>query len=319
MFGVQELKERIEVTETTVECPVKDCQRKVCRQRRFFRREDRFKCPEHSIYISPSTFEYASEWDNLLWKRTADRHLLKRIKTVKRESRMARDRSEDAVSWNVFRYLERNNLVDGFLSSTVGYPLSSSEVIYWSYSQQDGTSWSALNRARTEFGERLSRSSEPDIIIRTDRALIFIEAKLTAGNKTGPSNPDYTKKYLTGGDGWFSRVFHSDYDTVAKVEKKYELMRFWLLGTWMAEQLDLDFYLVNLVRAAREKEIEAAFGMHTREESGMHFMRLTWEGICEFVKNSVPPGPVKEPMTEYFRNKSLGYDSNGKLKKAFSV
>lgn len=319
MLGVQELKTHIEITKTTVECPVKGCQSHVDRQRKIFRREDRFKCPEHNIYISPSTFEYECEWDNLLWKRTADRHLLKRIKTVKRESRMARDRSEDAVSWNVFRYWERNNLVDGFLGSTVGYPLSSSEVIYWSYSQQDGTSWSALNRARTEFGERLSRSSEPDIIIRTDRALVFIEAKLTSGNKTGPSNPNYTKKYITGGGGWFSRVFHSDYDAVAKVEKKYELMRFWLLGTWIAAQLDLDFYLVNLVRAGREKEIETAFGMHICEDPRMRFMRLAWEDICEFVKNSAPPGSDKETMAEYFRDKSLGYNGHRRLQRAFSV
>jgi len=29
---------------------------------------------------------------------------------------MARDNSEDAVSWNVFRFLERNNLIEDFLS-----------------------------------------------------------------------------------------------------------------------------------------------------------------------------------------------------------
>jgi len=58
MLGMEEMKKRIEITETTVECPVKGCNQKVERQRDVFKREERFKCPEYNIYISPSTFEY---------------------------------------------------------------------------------------------------------------------------------------------------------------------------------------------------------------------------------------------------------------------
>ena len=105
MLGIEELKECIEITDSTVECPVKGCSEKVERQRGVFKREDRFRCPVHNIYISPSTFEYQSELDNLLWKDEVDLDLLKRIKKVKRESRIARDNSEDAVTWNVFRFL----------------------------------------------------------------------------------------------------------------------------------------------------------------------------------------------------------------------
>jgi len=107
MLSMEELKESIEITETTVECPVKGCNGKVERQREVFKREERFKCLKHNIYISPSTFEYQSELDNLLWKNKADLDLFKRIKKVKRESRIARDNSEDAVTWNVFRFLEK--------------------------------------------------------------------------------------------------------------------------------------------------------------------------------------------------------------------
>jgi len=72
MLGMKELKENIGITETTVECPVKGCSEKIKRQRKGFKREERFKCPDHNIYISPSTFEYQSELDNLLWKDRAD-------------------------------------------------------------------------------------------------------------------------------------------------------------------------------------------------------------------------------------------------------
>ncbi len=319
MLGMKELKEMIEITDTTVECPVKGCNEKVERQRGVFKTEDRFKCPVHNIYISPSTFEYQSELDNLLWKDTADLDLFKKIKTVKRESRIARDNSEDAVTWNVFRFLERNNLVEPILFSIIGSTLESPEIIYWSYCQKENTSWSELNKAREEFGEEIKRSSEPDIIIKTDNALFFIEAKLTAGNETSPSDMSYSKKYETGGNNWFSKVFKSDYKTVAIVEKKYELLRFWLLGTWMANQRDLEFFLVNLTLSEREKDIEAIFKRHIEESQNRRFIRITWEDIYHQILNSDLSGVDKDTIIKYFRNKTIGYDGNGKLQRAFSI
>ena len=156
MLGLDKLKDRIAVTKTTVECPVKGCVEKVERQREVFKREERFTCPKHSIYISATTFEYQSETDNLLWKEKADLDLLNRIKTVKRESRIARDNSEDAVSWNVFRFLERHNVIQDFLRSITSVPSRSPEMIYWAFSQKENSSWPKLNKARKEFG--LSKS-----------------------------------------------------------------------------------------------------------------------------------------------------------------
>lgn len=319
MLGIEELKENIGITKTTAECPVKGCSEKIERQRKGFKREERFKCPVHNIYISPSTFEYQSELDNLLWKDQADLDLFKMIKTVKRESRIARDNSEDAVTWNVFRFLERNNLVEKTLSPIIGVPLKSSEVIYWSYSQKENSSWSELNKARKEFGEEIKRSSEPDVIIKTDNTLLFIEAKLTAGNETDPSNKSSSKKYENGGDNWFSKVFKSDYKTIAISEKKYELLRFWLLGTWIAKQQDLDFYLVNLVLSEREKDIETILKRHLYENQRMKFIRIIWEDLYQQILNSGSPGIDEDMMIKYFRNKTIGYDGNGRLQKAFSI
>jgi hypothetical protein len=61
VFGWADLKNVIEITKTSLECPVKGCAQVVQRQRRTFRREPHFRCPIHSIYISPSTFEYEYE------------------------------------------------------------------------------------------------------------------------------------------------------------------------------------------------------------------------------------------------------------------
>jgi len=319
MFGLSDLKLQIEVTDTTVECPVKKCSIKVPRQRKVFTRDEKFKCPCHQIFISPSTFEYQREEDNLLWKDKHDLALLSEIKKVKRESRIARDNSEDAVTWNIFRFLERNNLVEKIINSLIGASLDSFEVIYWSYSQNERNSWSNLNRARQEFGEEIERSSEPDIIIVSNQVLIFLEAKLTAGNDTIPTNLDNPKKYISGGNNWFKKVFRSSYETVAIKEKKYELLRFWLLGSWLANELGLDYYLINLVLSAREKDIELVFGRHIIETRHRKFMRLTWEDLYHKISVQGEGGTDRETVFNYFKNKTIGYDGRGRLQRAFLV
>jgi hypothetical protein len=317
MLGLQELKEKIEITPTTVECPVNDCPVVVERQHQHFRKENRFRCSTHNIYISPSTFEYQNYNDNLLWKDPEDIKLLESIFKEKRESRMARDNSEDAVTWNVFRYLEKNNLIEGFLSQLTGTKQENAEVIYWSYSQREGHAWTCLNKGREEFGEEEGRGSEPDIIVKTDKTLFFIEAKLTSGNQTTPSVKNNSKKYETGGNNWFKEVFNTNYKTIAITEKKYELMRFWLLGTWMAEQACPRFYLINLVREQQEEGIEPVFKRHIKESLQRKFFRVTWESIYKYVSERSEVND-KVLMIRFFENKTIGY-KNGTLQKAFSI
>ena len=321
MLGSRDLKDTIEITDATVECPVRDCHEKVRRQRKVFRRQEMFKCPRHHIYISPSTFEYQDELDNILWREPSDLELFREVKRVKRESRIARDNSEDAVTWNVFRFLQKSKLVSGLLTNLTGTSSRDCETIYWGYSEQEDDIWSPLQRSREEFEINPTRGSEPDIIVRCADALFFIEAKLASGNDTRLKSKDPTvkEKYVTGGNNWYTRVFQSDFETVAIVQKKYELLRFWILGSWIADTLDLDFCLVNLVLSEREKEIEPVFRPHIKENERSRFFRMTWEEIYHFILDARLSTEEKDRITTYFSEKTLGYDSQGKLQRAFSI
>jgi hypothetical protein len=324
MYGINDLKQCIFIADTHVECPVKDCAERVERQRQHFRREDVFKCPVHSIYISPSTFEYETEFDNMLWTDDADKDRFGQIKQVKRESRIARENSEDAVTWNVFRFLERNDLLSGYLSHLTGQDQGISELILWSYSPREDGTFDLLDRARVEFGELPNRGSEPDIIVLTDKTLFFIEAKVLAGNDTSGDGDTLQrhltdpKRYVTGGGNWYSSVFKNDYPSVI-VNQKYELMRFWLLGTWMAERLNMPFYLINLVMKEREINIEREFGRHILQNDARVFKRTYWENIYEYVINSGISNKETDTFKEYFKNKALGYNSDRELIKAFQI
>jgi len=318
MYGLNELKKIIKVDSDAVECPVKNCLSIVERQRKVFKLESRFQCPIHKIFISPSTFQYESKEDNLLWTDCEDINLLDKIFKVKRESRMARDNSEDALTWNVFRFLDKQNLLTRFLSELSNKPIKEAELILWSYSPEEKSGWSSLNTARTEFGETEARGSEPDIIILTDRVLYFIEAKLTATNKTKPSNLSQRKKYEQGGSGLFHKIFKTDFVTIAIKNERYELMRFWILGNWIANQLKLDFEFYVLVLQSNESDLEAEFEKHIVKSSNSEFYRLTWEQIFNFIVQS-GEAPEKQKMINYFQNKTIGYDSDHHIIKAFNV
>jgi hypothetical protein len=320
MYGLDELKTKLNVTESQVSCPVRDCQRQVERQRKVFRREDRFFCSDHRIYISPSTFEYEKEGENIL----SDFPLLRTHMTSKRESRIARDNSEDAVTWNVFRFLERQDLLLPYLSGMSDTPLREAKSIYWSHDLETSRPWNPLWEARQVFEGDPSKGSEPDLIVLTDRILFFIEAKLTASNKTVPSHSNYPKQYISGGDGWWNNAFApgADYGQIAEGAMKYELMRFWLLGTWMAKQLDLDFMLINLVRDASEKDIEARFRKYLRVETAKRFKRSSWEEIYWFIRANAREGSEKDKIIHYFNYKAVGYQHVGEdwqIRKAFSI
>ena len=51
MYGWDKLKKKIELTKKTVECPVENCSKEVCRKYREDKHkdEDRFRCPIHKI------------------------------------------------------------------------------------------------------------------------------------------------------------------------------------------------------------------------------------------------------------------------------
>jgi hypothetical protein len=291
----------------------------VVRQRRTFTREGRFSCPEHGIYISPSTFEYADAHDNLLWREQEDLQLLAQLTRTKRENRMARERSEDAVTWNVLRALQKADALGSWLESTASLRADRPNVIYWGCDASTGERWPLLDDTRRAFGEPLTKGTEPDVAVVTASTLFFIEAKFTSGNRTRPSEEGRAARYTEGAQGWYAEVMRAGFRDVAIEAQLYELMRMWLLGTWAARRLGTSFCLINLVRDGREESVEEAFGAFIRSSPQRRFKRATWEGALSHVERVQPSHPVTSLLARYMREKSAGYGPNGRLLQAFSA
>lgn len=332
MFGIGELKEKIERKNGKILCPIINCKTEVNRMTGSHQRslkswlttgtnwDINFKkdyfCYEHKIYISPTTFTYEDIKDNLLWDDDEDIAIFNNLRMIKRFDEFRSPNCEDAVCWNVFRFLQKSNTLDDFLTETTGLPVSNAKVIYWSL---DGNkTWDKLAEARKEFKER--RGSEPDLIVVSDTIIFFIEAKLFDSNEKTPRSNN-GEGYVTGGNKWFQKVFKSNYEEVAIIAKKYEMMRFWLLGTWIAKGLNRDFYLVSLVLEEQDKDIEEIFKIHINIDKKRQFIRISWEDIYQYILNmELPEGnnKNKEKILTYFSNKA-SYNPRKNLQKVFKI
>ncbi|GAB6283461.1 MAG: hypothetical protein STSR0008_22290 [Ignavibacterium sp.] len=115
------------------------------------------------------------------------------------------------------------------------------------------------------------------------------------------------------------KVFRNNYRYIAIEQEKYELLIFWLLGSWMAHEIGLRFSLVSLVLEHRELEIEDTFDKMIVEDKGKQFDRITWEDIYQFIITNKNNSKDFIKIAYYYKNKCLGYNSNQSLIKAFFI
>lgn len=320
MFGVDDLRAHQALDGETVQCPVLGCPTRVPVQRRVFRRAQEFFCPAHRLYIGRSTFEYGSGEDNLLSRAPEDLHLLASIRKVKRENRMARERSEDALTWNVFRHLETTGQIVRWLDQLTARQTSVAALHYWSFDRSTGATWAPLADARSTFSELEGRGSEPDLVIVTDEAHVWVEAKLASSNATKPSDIEGAcRRYTRGGGGWYQTVVSSPFELVAVKQRRYELLRLWLLGSWAAARHCKKFVLVNLVREGFEEDVTGFAERHFRQDQDRALRRVTWESVYRAVDSRPPHAPSDTALLRYLLGKTLGYDDRGRLLRAFDL
>lgn len=318
MYDARTLKPTIHVDARTVECPVRGCTVRVPRQRVTFLRDEQFRCAEHDIYISPSTYDHHAYTANLLSSDPQDVALLHRLLDQKRETeRLGRERSEDALTFNVFRTIERSGQLDALMSVVAGREVRGCVPSYWSLNSGTGQPEQLLSAARDIFREVRDRGTEPDLMIESAETLFVIEAKLGAKNETKPTHTRSLKSYESAAGGWYAEVFVTDPETVAVREKLYQLMRLWLLGTKMAAQAGKRFVLVSLCAATSDVQIEIRFGAHLKSASDRQFVRFTWEQVREHCRTAARSQEMAA-MVEYMDQKTLGYDRRGALLKAFA-
>jgi hypothetical protein len=151
--------------------------------------------------------------------------------------------------------------------------------------------------------------------------VIFVEAKLCATNTTWPrpkAGGDDHRPTAYSDNTHFPSVLRGTYEEIAVEARKYELMRMWLLGTWIAMTDGASFSLVNLVCWINEMDIEQRFGgRFCRQDARRTFVRANWEDVWEALPASGLSRETIEMLDTYFGDKTAGYHSGGLLCRAF--
>jgi hypothetical protein len=315
-------------------CPVRGCSASLGMAT--YRRKQMPYCPVHCIRIHNSkTFVYyngtcldsrrTAALRNIIFERDYfASHILGNA--AKAEShRICHETSEDALTWNVFSSLVREDLLRSLVSGITGCRLAKEPELYlWGLrvSLDDSSvrrQFPTLEKARTVFEPDIKNwRTEPDIMMHVPgELLILVEAKFTSGNTIATENPhgDKTDEKPKSRKGILKRYKSAKLPQgvlipAAAVSPFYsQLYRNLVFAIYMAEQLGVKWAVANLVserlfsqkRGAAYDDPTGFIHSVLSENHHEQFIRYSWERLYgEYVQNV----PRLSHLASYMRYKS---------------
>ncbi len=327
-YGVADLDPQVVVhpdNRDVVRCYVRGCGHFVGRPTKHRRGE---LCPDHGIFCHHSsygsTYSYADVRRNII---ASPDVFAERIigHPFKYESqRLGSEKSEDALSWNVFRSLQEAGCLAQVANLLIGQSHPEEPDLYlWGIRVSDDSfePWDLLIAARERFESDLPVDrplTEPDIALHLPgRYLALIEAKFTSPNTFYERGERKDEQSLTMDE---LLAIYQDPDLrmlntkMAKSRDRvaYQLWRNTILAEWMAMQdsARTKAFHINLVREGHEEESAAGFGELLRGEHAERFRRATWEEVHRWSRQQ---SPTLDRLCEYIDQKTA------QLRKAFRV
>lgn len=299
-----------------VRCCIRDCGHWLTRRRQGASDLGAY-CPDHQVSVSTSpTYLYKDYRRNFI----IDIPGLERVKKLKVESwRLGNERSEDALSWNVFVGLQRLGGLRDVVRQLVA--LNEEPQLYlWGVriepTDEDPRTWEQLEAIRVDLEPRASIPTEPDIMLRVPgRALILVEAKFGSPNgslarKKGRfgSVAEFVNAYAPRGR--YGDPLSSDWIKQQPPDQVLEqLCRNVVFAQRLAENGEVP-YVVNLVQEQGELDVEERFRPHLAKDGPVKFQRATWE---QLYKLPIMADDEAAPLRRYMKNKT------NRLKRAFEI
>ncbi len=269
-------------------------------------------CPTHHVSVHSTrggfTYVYDLPWRNLLWTDADDRQRLEAILRGKRESRMGHEHSEDAVTWNVFRFFERHGCLSGAVRRICSCPTVEPLTIFWT--THEDRLWEPYRLCSDQIPEKAIARSESDLILLWEhKLLVVIEAKLRSSNRSdAKKRADELRKsrpYIEHSSHHLNRAGAEE----AVRDGWYELLRNWVLGAALKDALGCDaFVLVNLLRKRHEKEHGENPRRDFADRACLHspnsrFVVAYWEDLVAAAP-SICDHPDSGRLVKWAKNKS---------------
>jgi hypothetical protein len=218
--------------------------------------------------------------------------------------KFASSKSEDHVTWTVFRYIQTQNEIRD-VSTKVGIEfarlaIDEPTLLLWGVPIPKDDSHGKSIRHQLEnivdaIGEDSKRRSEPDVILDFgDAGLVFVEVKLWSPNEAKKGDYAGWGKYLASTEAFLdpSKVKRSGF---------YELSRNWRIAWEMANSRPVA--LVNLGPDTLFKDDDKAnmenFCESLRLSPIRQFLKVTWKTFLDAIPNK------PEWFSQYIQNRRL--------------
>jgi hypothetical protein len=321
-YGVNDIKSAKDLDHC---CPIKGCDTWIDEypSREKPRNSPSNYCQKHKIYCRRKTYIYEEKLDNL----TVDIDLFKDIFEKQGNKkydieRIGYEKSEDALTWNVFVTLKNAGELKAITSLISGKSCEEEpELILWGYNLKDGSPLEELEFFREKFESEIRVPTEPDIILKTAKEVFLIEAKFCSPNsrkeisvwrdkeinkRTKEEYEPYRIRYKS----LIDEVLNKD---IIERQNKFcsQLVRYVLYAHDAYKDKSC---IVNLLpkNPSLNKEIysiEKEFKSYLKKDT---FKTITWEDIYKAIGN-LKGEPEIIVLRKYLQEKTAN------LKKAFTI
>ena len=201
--------------------------------------------------------------------------------------------SEDALTWSFFKYfVEKNKLSELLEILDIKSNNATIDIYLWGTNicktSDDSNFIYKFLEVSDSFNEDLTRRTEPDVIIKLENKLVFIEVKYFSKNETKINNIIFFKY----------KVDDVDINEVIKSEH-YELFRNWAFASQLSN--GGKFELINL--APQKLFCDANSNKLSQFENSLKskrgtFRKLSWEDILEKVNGKENDSWFKQYLNE---------------------
>ncbi|MCK4325392.1 hypothetical protein KAW55_01400 [bacterium] len=244
----------------------------------------------------------------LLEKATHDRESKGLAKGL---SRLGSIHSEDALTWSVFRSLELASQMDLFYNLN-GISDDLDTTIFWTRDTKTGAVDNMLQQIldHVEVPQHWKQQTEPDVIVKGKRIVIFAECKLgKRGEKVlgwKRDKPFEHRHYRYREKGFLDNIFNEEFkrNFEQAARRFYQLMRNSIIGYRYAKRHDLEFHLCVVVNDLNFAEN----GQTHREEfegfkkyliAGSKVHLVTWQSIGEAISGKAELAGLYDYMTSH--------------------
>ena len=267
--------------------------------------------PAIRFYSTP-TFVYVQPLDNVISGLDLVEQMLGGSWGKAETYRLGNERSEDALSWNVFRSLQESQslkLVAGELLGNA--PIGEPRLFMWGreIGLVGASNWPELATVRNMVEPGLRQQTEPDVVLHVSGwGWLFIEAKFGSPLTTFRGREGRLKEWFKRYERWCDGVL--DVTALRALEAKRfpeQLLRNLVIAAQVKAHGERAM-VVYLTRGQALEEHEEIFNA-LFDSSPVGFATLSWERIYELARTD----QRLNGLGRYFEEKSLA------LRRAFNV